>query len=106
MFTQHRLMLSVIFVSSSSCSFDEQAKKFVAFLRSQRRKESDRRVKIDERNDVKSLEVGWLVTGSRPVKFHIWVIGGTEGRTPFLICIRRYICNGGAGYARIVHTFA
>lgn len=61
-------MLSVIFVSSSSCSFDEQAKKFVAFLRSQRRNESDRRVKIDERNDVKSLEVGWLVTGSRPVK--------------------------------------
>lgn len=62
----------------------------------------DRRVKIDERND--KITRSWVVRYR--LKFHIWVSRGTEGRTPILICIRRYICNGRAGYARIVHAFA
>lgn len=70
--------------------------------RKRRNVSDDRRVKIDERND--------KITRSRVaryrLKFHIWVSRGTEGRTPILICIRRYICNGRAGYARIVHAFA
>lgn len=70
--------------------------------RNRRNVSDDRRVKIDERND--------KITRSRVaryrLKFHIWVSRGTEGRTPILICIRRYICNGRAGYARIVHAFA
>lgn len=68
-----------------------------------RRNVSDhRRVKIDERND--KITRSWVVRYR--LKFHIWVSRGTEGRTPILICIRRYICNGRAGYARIVHAFA
>lgn len=70
--------------------------------RKRRNVSDDRRVKIDERND--------KITRSRVaryrLKFHIWVSRGTEGRTPILICIRRYIYNGRAGYARIVHAFA
>lgn len=70
--------------------------------RKRRNVSDDRCVKIDERND--------KITRSRVaryrLKFHIWVSRGTEGRTPILICIRRYICNGRAGYARIVHAFA
>lgn len=62
----------------------------------------DRRVKIDERND----KIARSRVARYRLKFHIWVSRGTEGRTPILICIRRYICNGRAGYARIVHAFA
>lgn len=68
-----------------------------------RRNVSDhRRVKIDERND----KIARSRVARYRLKFHIWVSRGTEGRTPILICIRRYICNGRAGYARIVHAFA
>lgn len=68
--------------------------------RKRRNVSDDRRVKIDERNDKISRVARYRL------KFHIWVSRGTEGRTPILICIRRYICNGRAGYARIVHAFA
>lgn len=68
-----------------------------------RRNVSDHRcVKIDERND----KIARSRVARYRLKFHIWVSRGTEGRTPILICIRRYICNGRAGYARIVHAFA
>lgn len=70
--------------------------------RKRRNVSDDRRVKIDERND----KIARSRVARYRLKFHIWVSRGTEGRTPILICIRRYICNGRAGYARIVHAFA
>lgn len=70
--------------------------------RNRRNVSDDRRVKIDERND----KIARSRVARYRLKFHIWVSRGTEGRTPILICIRRYICNGRAGYARIVHAFA